>query len=311
MKLIIVATKKDIDIFKRFIEDIKRFVTDEIVLVTQKKNISIDDDSIQILDEDEIVPGLTFSAVENMVSIRKHGKGTVRVGWYFQQFLKMGYSLITDDDYYMVWDADTVPINNIDMFDENGRPYFNLKVEYNAIYFDTIKALIGLNKNEEMSFISENMIFDTLIMKELIAQIENNQNIAGGNYWEKIINAIPEDRLVKNSFSEFETYGTYVTEYYRQNYAKRKFSSYRFGRALLGSYPTYDELRWLSKQYDAVAFEKWDYPTPILPMLLKFRFCRKIISIETSIGIVEKWRYFYREGMGSKMVGIIKNLKKQ
>ena len=44
-------------------------------------------------------------------------------GWYFQQFLKIQYALLCEDEYYMVWDGDTIPCKEVVMFQpESGKP---------------------------------------------------------------------------------------------------------------------------------------------------------------------------------------------
>lgn len=111
---------------------------------------------VKFIDENAIMPNLTFDKV--FEHLHKY-KAEKRAGWYFQQFIKMGYSHICESDYYLSWDADTIPIRNISMF-SNGRPIFDTKTEYHKPYFDTIYNLLGLKKIILRSYISEHMIFD-------------------------------------------------------------------------------------------------------------------------------------------------------
>ena len=46
-----------------------------------------------------------------------------RTGWYEQQFLKMAYSRICNNEFYLIWDSDTFPIKPVNMF-ENSNPIF-------------------------------------------------------------------------------------------------------------------------------------------------------------------------------------------
>ena len=46
----------------------------------------------------------------------------------------------------MSWDADTLPLRHIDMFDEFGKPIFDTKAELMPGYFYTIQKLFGFNK---------------------------------------------------------------------------------------------------------------------------------------------------------------------
>ena len=63
-------------------------------------------------------------------------------GWYYQQFLKMQYSNICKDEYYMVWDGDTVPCRKVNMFSkETGQPYLDLKHEWVSSFRDLGRLL--------------------------------------------------------------------------------------------------------------------------------------------------------------------------
>jgi hypothetical protein len=180
-------------------------------------------------------------------------------GWYYQQFLKMQYSSICDNEYYMSWDGDTIPCRRIRMFSEDTRqPYLDLKHEYHAEYFDTMgKILPGFHKVIERSFISEHMLFNCDIMRRLISDIESNEAIEGTRFWEKIINAIEPEKIYDSSFSEFETYGTYVALRYPDVYRLREWHSFRLG----GSFYDIDtiterDFAWLGVDFDAISFEK-------------------------------------------------------
>ncbi len=180
-------------------------------------------------------------------------------GWYYQQFLKMQYSVVCKDEYYMVWDGDTIPCREIKMFQaETGKPYLDMKHEYHPEYFDTIsKILPGFRKVIERSFISEHMLFKTEIMRCLINDIEKNEAIPGTKFWEKIINSIPAENISHSSFSEFETYGTYVAMRFPDIYKLRDWHSFRLGSQFFSiDTITERDFSWLGKDFDAISFEK-------------------------------------------------------
>lgn len=180
-------------------------------------------------------------------------------GWYYQQFLKMQYVTLCNDEYYMVWDGDTVPCRKINMFsEETGQPYLDLKHEYHPEYFDTMgKILPGFGKVIERSFISEHMLFKSDIMRALIADIEKNDAIPGERFWEKIINSIEPEKIYDSSFSEFETYGTYVALRYPSVYRLREWHSFRLGASFFDMDKICDrDFAWLGVDFDAISFEK-------------------------------------------------------
>ncbi len=218
--------------------------------------------NVEHIPEDNII---LFSDVHTCVASRMEhilsGRDLPRgiTGWYYQQFLKMQYSLICDDEYYMVWDGDTIPCKVVNMFNENsGQPYFDMKHEYHAEYFETLSIILpGFRKMIERSFISEHMLIKTSVMRELISEIEGNDKIPGTKFWEKILNAIPEEKIQESAFSEFETYGTYVAIKHPSMYKLREWHSFRQGGNFFSIDTISDrDFQWLSKDFDAISFEK-------------------------------------------------------
>ncbi len=180
-------------------------------------------------------------------------------GWYYQQFLKMQYALVCKDEYYMVWDGDTIPCRELNMFHvETGMPYLDMKHEHHAEYFETMgRILPGFGKVIERSFISEHMLFRADIMRHLVRDIESNDSIPGERFWEKIINAIPGNKIQDSSFSEFETYGTYVALKYQDVYKLREWHSFRQGGNFFSIDTISDrDFNWLAHDFDAISFEK-------------------------------------------------------
>ena len=107
-----------------------------------------------------------------------------RLGWYEQQFLKMSYSRVCDNEYYLLWDSDTFPVKPVQMF-ENGHPIFDMKTEHHSAYFTTINRLIKNLHFSKFSYISEHMLIKTEYMRNLLDDIEHNSNIYGNMFWEK------------------------------------------------------------------------------------------------------------------------------
>ncbi|MCR4757887.1 MAG: DUF6492 family protein [Butyrivibrio sp.] len=219
-------------------------------------------DHITWVNENDVI---AFNDVHQVISKRLEsvlgGKELPRgiTGWYYQQFLKMQYAFMCKDEYYMVWDGDTVPCRPINMFSsETGQPYIDLKHEFHPEYFETLgKILPGFKKVIERSFISEHMLMKCDIMKNLIADIEKNEGLEGEKFWEKIISAIEPDKIFDSSFSEFETYGTYVALRYPAVYKLRDWHSFRMGAMFFDLNTICDrDFEWLSKDFDAISFEK-------------------------------------------------------
>lgn len=219
-------------------------------------------DNVGFLDESSILP---FADVHKVLS--EHMKDILgedelprgATGWYYQQFLKMLYAYQCPDEYYMVWDGDTIPCKPFSMFQEGTEaPYMDLKHEYHEEYFVTLgKLLPGMKKCIKKSFISEHMLFHCGLMKELIETIESNETIPGKTFWEKIIHAIPPTKIANSAFSEFETYGTFVCFHDPIRYKLREWHSFRLAGEFFDPDKIDDEdFAWLGKDFHAVSFEK-------------------------------------------------------
>lgn len=104
-----------------------------------------------------------------------------RSGWYFQQFLKFGYSYLCEDEYYIVWDSDTVPLHPISHM-QDGKPVFTKKEEMEPPYFETLDRLFAgeVKKHGDFSFICENMIFSVAVMKEMLDNLMRQPQLVGG-----------------------------------------------------------------------------------------------------------------------------------
>lgn len=251
--VIIPIAEKDVDIVKTNLKYIKKNLSPKkiVIIANDKiKNFFVDDE-VDFLDENEVIKGLNFSRIYETLKKKNSEK---RTGWYFQQFLKYAYANICEDEYYITWDADTIPIRKINFFDENNKPIFSLKSEFNKPYFDTIENLLGYEKVIKESFIAEHMIFKKKYVLELIKEIsELDENCL---WFETILETIKEEDLSKAGFSEFETYGTFVYKKYPDSYRIREIKALRNGQIIFKECPDSEVLNWISKKYETISFEK-------------------------------------------------------
>lgn len=220
---------------------------------------------VEFFDEDELI---SFADVHKIMKELLHTDELPRgvTGWYYQQFLKMQYAFVCKEDYYLIWDGDTVPCKPFSMFREDGLPYLDLKQEYHEEYFHTIENLFpGMHKSIAKSFISEHMMIRCDIMKQLIWDIigssakdaAKNHIQTPGSFYEKILRAIRPGQIMNTAFSEFETYGTYVSFRYADAYCLRGWHSFRLGGEFFHPERMTDEdYTWLGKDFDAISFEK-------------------------------------------------------
>ena len=239
---------------------------------------------IVFIDENNLIEGMTLNRVRT--ALENAGGNPRYAGWYLQQFLKLGFSRVCPDPYYLVWDADTLPLSPISFFDENsGQPVFNLKREYVEPYFSTMNNLLNLKKERPESFISEHMLIDTTICKLMLTEIETNGQVNGTAFWEKCIFASDFSHSTQ-AFSEYETFGTYVEAKYPNKYKTRKLQSFRPGSDFLGDSPAPEILEWVSKDFETVSFEHWSTPLPVSTSLCNDPEIRKKYSFKDIVRFV-------------------------
>ena len=257
-------------------------------------------DRVFFVNENDV---LSFKTVYSAMDERIRADGYLigensRPGWYYQQFLKLAYAYFCGTDYFMSWDSDTIPLRRVSMFDARGKPYFDVKSEYNPGYFKTIKNLFGLDKIYDRSFISEHMLFDKKLVLEMIYEIEA-MDLLGEKFYEKIFHAIDIDNM-KLGFSEFETYGTWMMDRHPEAYAFREWKSMRRTNIFTDSHDlTKEDINWLAKDYDAASFESYHPLIPDLNELFRNMEYRKTISSEELYMAVVTSGIFgeYKDGM--------------
>ena len=284
----IVIKDSDWYVAEKTIPYIRRNINPRNIYVISGKNLEDrlnEESGCKFLDESTVFPGLSYSSVKEY--LRQLGSIPENAGWYLQQFIKLSLCYLCKDEYYLVWDADTIPLNFLPFFDKSGRPYFNMKREYFKAYYKPITNLFAYEKKTAASFVSEHMLFDVEVTKEMLQKIIDNKKYDGANFWQKILQAsdLLSGDLIKQDqrfFSEFETYGTYTDYNCPKKYARRKLRTLRCGADLLGTNPDEKLLQWAAKDFDTISFEIWAKPLPeverlSLPDYLKKHSCARYI----------------------------------
>lgn len=272
------------------LKDIKIVVISNIKLKEKIKNI---DSRIEVLGEDTLVKGLSLSRIKNILK-EKIGNGS-RAGWYFQQFLKMSYSLVTKSNYYLIWDSDLILLKELDFFTKDNKMIIYKKTEYHIPYFETLEKILGLGKKFDFSFIAEHFLIKTKIMKEMIEKIEVNKNIEGKYFFEKILNSISIKDLPYSGFSEFETYGTYALSNFVENFEVRKINTWREAGSYLREMEiTTEILEIFSKEFDTISLELWGKDQKFKNILSNEKIL-KIIGVKNTIYLIKILNKFYKK----------------
>lgn len=262
MNIVICLATKDFQIVKKVVKFCRIYLQtkeESIFLITKIENKIFFNNSwlqrnlVTIIDEENMIPGLSFSKVKEYLELHFHKGTNVYPGWYLQQFLKMGFALTKNaGNEYLIWDSDTIPLHKL-YFKDNAKYLLTVKTENHTPYFNTMQRLLGFGKLCDRSFIAEHMPINTKIMRELINLIEESK-VPGRNWFEKIINAT--SGTDEQAFSEFETYGNYCFKYHPEIFKTRPLITMRTAGLLYGRGVTNSQLALLSRmEFDTASFE--------------------------------------------------------
>lgn len=268
MNIIISLATKDFYIVKKVVKYCRAYLQtneESIFLITKIENKIffsnswIQKNHVTLIDENNMIPGLSFSKVKQYLELHFKKGTNIYPGWYLQQFLKIGFALTPyAGKEYLIWDSDTIPLHRLN-FKKGDKYLLTVKTENHAPYFDTMQQILGFGKLCDRSFIAEHMPINTKIMQELVKRIEKSE-ISGNNWFEKIINAT--SGTDEQAFSEFETYGNYCMKYHPEIFETRPLVTIRTAGLLYGRGVTKSQLRLLAKmEFDTASFELRHIPT--------------------------------------------------
>ena len=228
-------------------------------------------DIIEFIEEDSLIQGLTKKTVSQILEGILPGSSS-RAGWYYQQFLKLGYALSCQDEYYLIFDMDTTT-KGVSFFDEERKPKFYTSGENHQEYMETLnKMLPGMipKYDPKISFIVNYMLFKTEYVLELLDAFTKSDS-KGKTWWEKILNSVDTSYIKEAGFSEFEAYGNYVMKYHPGVYSLDTARQYRTIDSFISMNPTDEQVEWALRSYESITFEDWDSNryVPICKMLMK------------------------------------------
>ena len=136
------------------------------------------------------------------------------------------------------------------------------------------KKLFNFEKQFNYSYVCELMMFKSSIMKEIVQIIEKKNDLKGKYFYEKILDASKGQDV---GFSEYETYGTYVYNYYPDLY---EYKHLRKSDASDQYFPLDEEIfEYAAKSYDTLRYEKEPDGKTFQYMLVNNNIFRKLFKV--------------------------------
>ncbi len=218
--ILIVHGPSDDDILPYTVSQIRKYVKDfrNIYIVTHDAEIDLFDEDIfkgtKVIDE-KTFPFL-IKDVDKFIQTPK------RNGWYLQQLLKLYASLVIEEmlDDYVVVDADTLFLREIS-FKSSGKYMFNMGDEYHVPYFEHMKKVYpSFEKMVKLSGISHHMIFNRMIVSEMMMLVERHHNLTP--FWEVFLREVVPEQRHGSGASEYEMYFNYMLKNHKDKVIPRK-----------------------------------------------------------------------------------------
>jgi hypothetical protein len=271
--IISVSNLRTINVWKYASRNIIKYIQSDnyTVIVPKseiKKFIKISPNVYSVLSEESFIQDFNNYILKKNIIINNFSQ--LRLKWYFQQFIKLAaLEKMKNEDIFLLWDADTVPLRNLNFFYED-KLLFYKSGEYTKTYFEFIEIFLGLKKNNNFSFIAQCFSCKGKWSKSFFLTIEKK--------WKKNWKHALIDNINFNEFcgfSEYETLGAFIYSKYKREIKVLDNKWMRFGRKLIASENNLKYFSFFFKRYyDFISFEHWDeffLFSQIKRMLKKFK----------------------------------------
>ena len=211
--VIIPCCEKDLGSLEKSIEGIKRYVhgVRRIIVLSEKrltKSVEWIDEAKYPFSKTDIAYALFQDKNQARSYLKSRGS---RVGWIFQQLLKMYAHVVIEElsPNCLVVDADTIFLNPVNFLTEEGAGLFSIGTDYHAPYFEHAKRLLPDFKNIYFRYsgISHHMLLQKPVMEDLFEAVEKHHKMP---FWKAFCTCIDRKQIPFSSASEYEIYFNYA-----------------------------------------------------------------------------------------------------
>ena len=248
--VVIPCHKKDCRTLEKVISGIKKHILHRRLIVVSSERLT---DNAEWFDEKNYPMSMKDIAYE---LFQDEGKAVAymqdprtRIGWIYQQFLKLYASFAIPDisKNVLVVDADTIFFKPVTFLTESGAPMFNVGTEFHPPYFTFMDRLLpGIEKIfPDYSGICHHMLLQKPVLQDLFEIVEQIHQLP---FWKAVCHLVDHSELYGSCFSEYELYFNFL--FTRSNQAKIRVLNF-------------DNFSWRSfdptnkKGYDYASYHSW------------------------------------------------------
>ena len=221
MKYDIVIVSHEIDFYKikYVIEKIEQNLNDfeEIHLILSEREEYLDKNIIENLTKNPIF----YHKESDILKIDKN-KIKYRPNWIYQMMLKF-FQNVTKNDHFLAMESDAVINKPLEFFNGEKTIFYLGNDQHHEPYFNFSKKLIDVGREYNYSFISDIIMYDKKILREIMLK-------SGCNNSYEFLSLIYEIIDSETYPAENELYGNYCYKYHREKFEMRKFINVYSGR---------------------------------------------------------------------------------
>ena len=182
-------------------------------------------------------------------------KFAYRPNWVYQQFIKL-FQDVTECDYYITIDCDTIINRPVDMFTPEGKPIWYVGWEqHNEPYYRFNKRILGLDKIYQGTFLADMNFFYRPVIKSLLSHFKDDKY----TFIERAQEIIDDTCYP----SEADLYGQFAEECFKGLYVKKRLKQWVRGKHIKEG-PNWDGkevrkniLSLRNEDYDVLTMHSW------------------------------------------------------
>ena len=246
--IVIVSHEKDFNNIKHIVEYCDKNLTfDSIHLIVSDRAPYNDIGLLQTLTESPIHLHLETEVLKIDKSRLRH-----RPNWIYQMLLKIFQDVTINDD-FLVIESDCIILKNLSFFNDYKNIFYLGRDHYHQEYYNFNQKLLGIGREYDHSFISEFMMYDKKIIKELLSKTKCN---TVDDFLELIYLHVNTDSYP----SDYDLYGNFYYSNYPNKFETKVLNFDMSGKS--GNYWSDREIKELIQTHqdkDAISFHCWGY----------------------------------------------------
>lgn len=215
--IVIVSHEKDFNNIKFIVEySQKNLKFDSIHLIVSERKQFTDLDLVKTLTDKPVYLHMESDILKIDKTRIKH-----RPNWIYQMMLKM-FQDVTQNDDFLIIESDCLILNHINFFEEEKTTFYLCRDQNHTPYFK-FNNLLGFGREYDHSFISEFMMYNKQIIKDLLLK-SNCKDV--NEFLEIVYNNTNIDCYP----ADYELYGNFCFKYHKDKINIKHLRYNFFGR---------------------------------------------------------------------------------